>query len=157
MEEVTGLPRSSKPHGGCHDTMEALRKDGMKVMDDCPVCLDNMVLCRVGAHPSATSTGKSTDWYLIHHDSFIWRRFCVPMKFYFAFWLNSSCNQLEEIPVVKWGCVLISLKILNKSISYRLLIQNVCCHSDDGCCSGILECKTISIGVPITGSNSFKH
>ena len=59
--EVTGLLRSSKPHGDCHATKEELREDGMKVMDDCPVCLDNMVLCRVGAHPSVTSTGNPID------------------------------------------------------------------------------------------------
>jgi len=55
------LSRSSKPHGDCHATIEALREAGMKVIDDCPICLDDKVLCRVGAHPSATSTRKSID------------------------------------------------------------------------------------------------
>jgi len=59
MEEGAVLPRSSKPHGDCHATKEELREDGLKVMDDCPICLDNKILCRVGAHPSAPSAGAA--------------------------------------------------------------------------------------------------
>jgi len=55
MEEGTGLARSSKPHGDCNSTKEELREDGLKVMDDCPICQRRGVLCEVGAHPSAPS------------------------------------------------------------------------------------------------------
>jgi len=60
MKEGAVLPRSSKQHGDCHATKEELREDGLKVMDDCPICQRRGVLCEVGAHPSAPSAVPAT-------------------------------------------------------------------------------------------------
>jgi len=43
--------------------MEALlakKKNPLEIDDDCPICLDNKILCRVGAHPSAPSAVPAT-------------------------------------------------------------------------------------------------
>jgi hypothetical protein len=50
------IERLDKPHTGCRASQEALREGGLKVFDDCPICLKRNVACKVGCHPSIIST-----------------------------------------------------------------------------------------------------
>eukprot|EP01032_Pedospumella_encystans_P022886 gene22886-25922_t len=43
--------RSNLPSEYCTATKEDLREDGLKVWDDCPVCDEDGILCKVGKHP----------------------------------------------------------------------------------------------------------
>ena len=38
-------------HANCNATKEDLIKDGLKVIEDCPICLTCGILCFVGSHP----------------------------------------------------------------------------------------------------------
>ena len=42
----------------CNATKEELREDGLKVTNDCPLCLDSGARVRVGNHRSSQSTGS---------------------------------------------------------------------------------------------------
>ena len=41
----------------CNASQEALREDGLKVTNDCPLCLDSGARVRVGNHRSDQPTG----------------------------------------------------------------------------------------------------
>jgi hypothetical protein len=47
--------RSEKPHSSCHVTKGELLENGLQVLDDCLICLDANIRCRVGAHPLSSS------------------------------------------------------------------------------------------------------
>jgi hypothetical protein len=61
--KMSGANRSRKPHENCHVTKKEWlndRKNPLSVIDDCPICLEANVHCRVAFHPSSgTSTGGS--------------------------------------------------------------------------------------------------
>ena len=42
----------------CNATKEELREDGLKVTNDCPLCLKRGVTLEVGNHRSSQSTGS---------------------------------------------------------------------------------------------------
>ena len=42
----------------CNATKEELREDGLKVTNDCPLCLDSGARVRVGNHRSDQPTGN---------------------------------------------------------------------------------------------------
>ena len=62
------IERSDKPHTGCRASQEALREDGLKVFDDCPICLKRNVACEVGCHPSIISTQQGIFSFIIYPD-----------------------------------------------------------------------------------------
>jgi hypothetical protein len=53
--------RQSTRADGCHATKEELREDGMKVMEDCPICEKRGILCEVGCHPTSSVHSVETD------------------------------------------------------------------------------------------------
>ena len=63
------IERLGKPHPDCRASQEALREDGLKVFDDCPICLDAKILCRVGCHPSIISTQQGIFFFIIYPDN----------------------------------------------------------------------------------------
>ncbi len=81
MEEGTGLPRSSKPHGDCHAFIESLERAGKNVLEDCPVCFELGIGCRVACHPSASSAGK----LFIRYVFIAYHSFCAVYLFLWNF------------------------------------------------------------------------
>jgi hypothetical protein len=62
---MSELIRSSKPHEDCHATKEALMQAGKVVLEDCPICSNFGVLCRVACHRSSGTQSWSlnpVDW-----------------------------------------------------------------------------------------------
>ena len=43
----------NNPADGCRATKEDLKSDGLKSIDNCPICLKRNVLCEVANHPTA--------------------------------------------------------------------------------------------------------
>ena len=93
------IERSDKPHTGCRASQEALREDGLKVFDDCPICLKRNVACEVGCHPSSSSARgfpfKYNSWFTNYFLRFYLHIFpvniiqCHPGSQVKIFYLNS--------------------------------------------------------------------
>lgn len=63
--------RSDNPAVLCKSTKELLCEDGMKEVDDCPICRDDYgILCRVARHVPPTATGKISPDIIILSSSF---------------------------------------------------------------------------------------
>ena len=66
--------RSSTPHSACPATKEELREDGLKVFEDCPICLDEG-LVRIGCHPSSLLSAAQGKFLRLHY-------ICRPLDVY---------------------------------------------------------------------------
>ena len=65
------IERSDEPHTGCRASQEALLNDRVSplgIADDCPICLDANILCRVGCHPSIISTQQGIFSFIVFPD-----------------------------------------------------------------------------------------
>ena len=59
--------RSSTPHSTCQATKEELREDGLKVVEDCPICLDEGFMVRIGCHPSSLLSAAQGKFLRLHY------------------------------------------------------------------------------------------
>merc|ERR1712137_56040 len=54
------LKRQATPHPSCSLSVPQLQQDGYKLMDFCPICKEDGVLCRVGRHKQPQSSAPSS-------------------------------------------------------------------------------------------------